>query len=81
MISLSDLVTLAKAGYGPKQVKELIEVFQTDPKVKGAKIETDDKGKPGIKEDPEPENKKEDPAPASQDTDDIAELIKLIKED
>lgn len=82
MITLSDLVTLAKAGYGPKQVKELIEVFQTDPKVKDAKIESDDKGTPEIKSDPKPEGKKEDPAPAEGgNTDDIAELIKLIKED
>lgn len=82
MISLSDLVALAKAGYGPKQVKELIEVFQTDPKVKGAKIETDDQGKPEIKEDPKPADPKEDPKPAEGGKDDdIAELIKLIKED
>ena len=83
MITLSDLVTLAKAGYGPKQVKELMEVFQTDPKVKDEKIESDDKGTPEIKkEDPKPAENKEDSKPAEGgNTDDIAELIKLIKED
>lgn len=83
MISLSDLVALAKAGYGPKQVKELIEVFQTDPKVKDAKIENDGKGEPEIKkEDPKPEGKNDNPKPAEGGKeDDIAELIKLIKED
>ena len=82
MISLSDLVALAKAGYGPKQVKELIEVFQTDPKVKDAKIETGDQGKPEIKDGPKPDGKNDDPKPAEGGKeDDIAELIKLIKED
>lgn len=82
MITLSDLVTLAKAGYGPKQVKELMEVFQTDPKVKDAKIESNDKGTPEIKADPKPAENKEDSKPAEVgNTDDIAELIKLIKED
>lgn len=82
MITLSDLVTLAKAGYGPKQVKELMEVFQTDPKVKDAKIESNDKGTPEIKEDPKPAENKENSKPAEGgNTDDIAELIKLIKED
>lgn len=83
MISLSDLVALAKAGYGPKQVKELIEVFQTDPNVKDAKVGADDQGKPEIKkEDPKPTDPKEDPKPAEGGKeDDIAELIKLIKED
>lgn len=79
MISLSDLVTLAKAGYGPKQVKELIEVFQTEPAVKDAEVKLTDNGIPEIKKEPEsksPEAKE----PNNEQGDDITTLIKLIKE-
>jgi len=79
MISLSDLVTLAKAGYGPKQVKELIEVFQTEPSVKDAEIKLADNGIPEIKKEPEPKIP-EAKEPNNEQGDDITTLIKLIKE-
>ena len=34
----ADLVTLAKAGWSPKQVKELLEMCETSPKVKEAEL-------------------------------------------
>lgn len=79
MISLSDLVSLAKAGYGPKQVKDLIEVFQTDPSVKDAETKMTDNGTPEIKKKPEAKS------PEAQETkktqgDDFDTLINLIKE-
>ena len=36
---LQDIVALAKAGYTPKQVKELLEMVETSPAVKEAKVE------------------------------------------
>lgn len=81
MISLSDLVALAKAGYGPKQVKELIEVFQTDPSVKDAKVEKTDDGTPEIKKEPEAKSPEAQEPDKKQGEDDIATLINLIKED
>lgn len=39
-MDFKDLVTLAKAGYGPKQVKELLEMCETSPKVKDVKPDT-----------------------------------------
>ena len=36
MVSLQDLVTLAKAGWTPKQTKEILEMIETSPKVKEA---------------------------------------------
>ena len=79
MISLSDLVTLAKAGYGPKQVKELIEVFQTEPSVKDVEVKLTDNGTPEIKKETEA-NCSETQEPKKEQGDDIDTLIKLIKE-
>ena len=39
MVSLQDLVTLAKAGWTPKQTKEILEMIETSPKVKEAEHE------------------------------------------
>lgn len=36
MVSLQDLVALAKAGWTPKQTKEILEMIETSPKVKEA---------------------------------------------
>ena len=79
MISLSDLVSLAKAGYGPKQVKELIEVFQTEPSVKDAEVKMTDKGIPEIKKEPEAKSP-EAQEPKKEQGDDFDTLINLIKE-
>ena len=39
MVSLQDLVALAKAGWTPKQTKEILEMIETSPKVKEAESE------------------------------------------
>ena len=39
MVSLQDLVALAKAGWTPKQTKEILEMIETSPKVKEAEHE------------------------------------------
>mgnify|MGYP003309683882 CR=1 FL=1 len=38
-MNLTDIVALAKAGYTPKQVKELLEMVETSPAVKEATVE------------------------------------------
>lgn len=40
MVSLQDLVTLAKAGWTPKQTKEILEMIETSPQVREAEPET-----------------------------------------
>lgn len=45
-MNFADIVALAKAGYSPKDVKDLLELTETDPKVKEAeapKTEPDQK--------------------------------------
>lgn len=37
-MKFSDIITLAKAGYSPKDIKELLEYCETDPKVKDAEL-------------------------------------------
>ena len=39
MVSLQDLVTLAKAGWTPKQTKEILEMIETSPNIKEAEPE------------------------------------------
>ena len=76
---LSDIVALAKAGYTPKQVKELLEMVETSPKVKEAtKEEVLDK-----KEEKQQETEvKKSEADTKTETDDpIAELVKILKEE
>lgn len=38
-MKLEDIITLAKAGYTPKQVKELLEMVETSPQVKETTVE------------------------------------------
>ena len=78
MISLSDLVTLAKAGWSPKAVKETVEMFQTIPEAKGAEIKSEgDKVEIKKEETPSPT-----PTPADESQDDaIAKLKELLKEE
>lgn len=63
-MKFSDIVALAKAGYKPADVKELLELCETDPKTK----ETE----------PPPEPKK-DPA-AGDEKDVLDAFEKLVKE-
>ena len=78
MISLPDLVTLAKAGWSPKATKEVLEMFQTIPEAKEAEIKSNgDKVEIKKDETPSPDEK---PADESQD-DAIAKLKELLKEE
>ena len=68
---LSDIVSLAKAGYSPKQVKELLEMVETSPKVK----ETD-------LEDVVDKKEKEPEVETTVDTEDpITQLVNILKEE
>lgn len=73
---LSDIVALAKAGYTPKQVKELLEMVETSPKVKEADLEdvVDKKEK-------ETEVKKPEVEPKVDTDDPIAQLVNILKEE
>lgn len=74
-MNLSDIVALAKAGYTPKQVKELLEMVETSPAVKDAKLEDAvDKSKEEPKEQPKAETPKANDDP-------IQTLINILKED
>ena len=55
-MKFSDIVALAKAGYKPSDVKELLELCETDPETKKKDIqpEVNESGK-----DPEPEKEPE----------------------
>ena len=68
------IVELAKAGYKPSDVKDLLETLKTDP-------DLDAKGGSGLKEEtPENKQQKQDPAPKSEDNDAIAAIIKRESE-
>lgn len=51
-MKFSDIIALAKAGYSPKDVKDLLELTETDPEVKAKEVE-DPKTDPKVPEDPE----------------------------
>jgi DNA-binding transcriptional MerR regulator len=72
----SDLVALAKAGYSPKQVKELLEMVETSPKVKETSI---DEAKKLEKEQPKEQPKEEESK--QEDEDPVQTLLNILKED
>lgn len=76
-MKISDIVTLAKAGYGPKDVLKLLEAVETSPEVKKAEAEVKDNGDVEITK---PEEKKEEQA-TPQEKDDIQMLVDLLKEE
>lgn len=79
MISLQDLVTLAKAGWTPKQTKEILEMIETSPKVQEAEPK-DLKPEVEIKpEEPKEEPKVEDQPSTEDDT--LEALKKLLTEE
>ena len=73
MVSLQDLVTLAKAGWTPKQTKEILEMIETSPKVKEAEPE-DLKGVEIKKEEPIEEPKK------AEEVDPLEQLKNILEE-
>lgn len=64
-MKFSDIVDLARAGYSPKDVKELLELTETDPKTK---------------ETPAPEIPKEPDKPKEPELDAFEKLVNKEKE-
>lgn len=78
-MKISDIVTLAKAGYGPKDVLKLLEAVETSPEVKKVEAVVDqDTGDVEIKkEDDKPdETEKEKEVPEDNDIDTLVNLLK-----
>lgn len=78
-MKISDIVTLAKAGYGPKDVLKLLEAVETSPEVKKVEAVLDkDTGDVEIKkEDDKPdEAEKDKEAPEDNDIDTLVNLLK-----
>lgn len=65
-MKLEDIITLAKAGYTPKQVKELLEIVETSPKVQEAAPITVEEAEHKLDKEPEvkTKTKEEDPIEA-----------------
>lgn len=80
MLKLDDIVALAKAGWTPKQTKEILEMIETSPEVKKVEMKEDDKGEPVIEKKEEPDVKEEAKV-KEEPQDDIATLINLLKEE
>ena len=47
-MKFADIITLAKAGYSPKDIKELLELTETDPKTKETPIPEPEKKEPEL---------------------------------
>lgn len=78
-MKISDIVTLAKAGYGPKDVLKLLEAVETSPEVKKVEAVVDqDTGDVEIKkEDVKPEETEKDKeVPEDSDIDTLVNLLK-----
>lgn len=72
---LQDIVALAKAGYTPKQVKELLEMVETSPAVKEAKVEDVVDKTTGS------ETKTPEATPKAEVDDPIVTLVNILKEE
>ena len=78
-MKISDIVTLAKAGYGPKDVLKLLEAVETSPEVKKVEAVVDQEtGDVEIKKDDDKpdEAEKEKEAPEDNDIDTLVNLLK-----
>lgn len=78
-MKISDIVTLAKAGYGPKDVLKLLEAVETSPEVKKVEAVVDkDTGDVEIKkEDDKPDEAEKDKEAPEDDA--IDTLVNLLK--
>lgn len=72
-----DIVALAKAGWTPKQIKEILEMVETSPKVQETKAEEVDKQLQDKTEDKKPEVEPK----AESEEDPVAIFAKLLKEE
>ena len=78
-MKISDIVTLAKAGYGPKDVLKLLEAVETSPEVKKVEAVLDkDTGDVEIKKDDDKPDEAEKDKEAPEDND-IDTLVNLLK--
>jgi len=78
-MKISDIVTLAKAGYGPKDVLKLLEAVETSPEVKKVEAVVDkDTGDVEIKKDDDKPDEAEKDKEAPEDND-IDTLVNLLK--
>lgn len=78
-MKIADIVTLAKAGYGPKDVLKLLEAVETSPEVKKVEAVVDkETGDVEIKKDDDKpdEAEKEKEAPEDNDIDTLVNLLK-----
>ena len=79
MLNLNDIIALAKQGYKPADIKELIELSKSEgPAPEGEKPE-DDQKKEQPKEKPEDDQKKE-PQEAEKPEDDTVDYKKKAEE-
>ena len=83
MAFFQDIVTLAKAGWKPSEVKAVLEMLETSPAVKGAEVKKEDDGTVKVepKDEPAPSEDKVDKKETPSEKDDIAILQDLLKED
>lgn len=84
MAFFQDIVTLAKAGWKPSEVKAVLEMLETSPAVKGAEVKKEDDGT--VKVEPAEPAPSEDKVDKKDETpkvseDDIATLQKLLQEE
>ena len=79
-MKISDIVTLAKAGYGPKDVLKLLEAVETSPEVKKVEAVVDQEtGDVEIKkEDDKPDEAEKDKEAPEDDA--IDTLVNLLKQ-
>lgn len=85
MAFFQDIVTLAKAGWKPSEVKAVLEMLETSPAVKGAEVKKEDDGSVKVepKQEPAPSEDKVDKKDETpkENEDDIATLQKLLQEE
>lgn len=74
-MKIADIVALAKAGYSPKQVKELLEMVETSPAVKEATVEE------VINKETATETKKPEEGSKDEVKDAVQTLIDILKEE
>lgn len=77
-MKISDIVTLAKAGYSPKDVLKLLEVVETSPEVKKAEAVVGENGDVEIKKQEVVETPTVE-TPTEED--DIQKLVNILKEE
>ena len=81
MISLQDLVTLAKSGWTPKATKEILEMVETSPALQDAVVEKNEDDVEIKKEEPAVEEEKQETISDQNDNDLLEKLKNLLQEE